>query len=681
MKQHQLFIITRALFISLLLSMPTAMNGAKKDSLILGKIYEFHQSHLTQIDSLQDNVYAKIRFNVEKRNAILWLIPSMYVLAKDPKEYIRESYNNVTFLNKNDFIVTNQVVTGTIHRNRKAMPVIVDFNTPRLYDIALYDDHMLSPFNRINWMYYRYNQFRQSDGTTRLEFRPRFYNTQLVNGYAIVETETGRIIKTVLSGEFDMLSFYSEVKQDENEPIALMPTQCITASTFKFMGNRVSTVFNSMYHQPYTLPDSIDENRSKEMMDSLRPIPLSEGDKHLYEVQAQQQREEEEAAAADTTEHKVNKWKHFWWDIVGDNLVTPLAAESKDKDAAFRLSPIINPLNVRYSGSKGISYKMNLSFQYKFNEHRYLSVEPMFGYNFKQKQFYFNAPMRMTYNPKRNGYAQVTVGNNRISNSTVLDQINHEHGDTLSFDNEEDADQFVDYYMELKNNIMLFDWLDVETRLIYHQRTPVNKGLMMKYDKPIRYRSFAPAVELKFRPWYDRGPVITVDYERSIKNVLKSNLQYERWEFDAQWKKKIAGLRFLNLRTGYGFYTDRSDNYFMDYANFCDNNLPEGWEDHWSGNFQLLDGKVYNESNFYFRNNISYESPLFFATWLPYIGKYIEKERLYFSNVIVQHTRPYFELGYGFTNRYVSLGFFASFYDTKFQEAGITFDFELFKRW
>ena len=323
---------------------------------------------------------------------------------------------------------------------------------------------------------------------------------------------------------------------------------------------------------------------------------------------------------------------------------------------------------------------MNLAFRYKFNEHRYLSLDPMFGYNFKQKQFYFTAPLRMIYNPKRNGYAQLTVGNNRISNSTVLDQINHENGDTLSFD-QEDADQFVDLYTELKNNIMLFDWLDVETRLIYHQRTPVNKGLMMEYDKPTKYRSFAPAIELKFRPWYDRGPVITVDYERSIKNVLKSNLQYERWEFDAQWKKKIAGLRFLNLRTGYGFYTDRSDNYFMDYANFCDNNLPEGWEDHWSGNFQLLDGKIYNESNFYYRNNVSYESPLLFATWLPYVGKYIEKERLYFSNVIVQHTRPYFEIGYGLTNRYVSLGFFASFLNTSFQKAGITFDFELFKRW
>ena len=680
MRHRQLFI--RSLLISLLiLSMPTAMSGAKNDSPILDKIYEYHQLHRDEIHNIQDNVYAKFRFNVEKRNVILWLIPSMYVLAKDPREYIRESYNNVTFKNEHDFDVNKQVVTGTIRKNRKAMPVIIDYNTPRIYDITLYDGYMLSPFNRINRHYYRYKQIRQSDGTTRLEFRPKLYNTQLVNGFAIVETETGRIIRTVINGEFDMLSFCSDVRHENNDSLALMPTQCTTAATFRFMGNRVSTVFNSKYHQTKSLPDSIIEAESMTLMDSLRPVPLAESDKRIYEALAQRQREAEEAAAADTTEHKVNKWKHFWWDIVGDNLVTPLAAESKDKDAEFRLSPIINPLNVRYSGSKGISYKMNLSFHYKFNEHRYLSLEPMFGYNFKQRQFYFTAPLRMTYNPKRNGYAEIVWGNgNRISNSSVLDQINHEHGDSLSF-NEPDADKFKDTYVKLTNNIMLYEWFDLETRLVYHQRTAVNKGLMIKYDMPTRYRSFGPALKFKFRPWLERGPVITVDYERSFKNVLRSNIQYERWELDGQWKMKIAGLRLLNLRTGYGFYTNKSDNFFLDYANFCENNLPEGWDDRWTGNFQLLDSKVYNESNFYYRNNVSYETPMLFATWLPYIGKYIEKERLYFSNVIVQDTRPYFEIGYGLTNRYVSLGFFASFYNTKFQRGGITFDFELFKRW
>ena len=676
MKQNQGF-LRLLLFSLLIISMPTAMTGAKNDSLILEKIYEYHRTHHSDVKNLQENVYAKFRFNVEKRNSILWLIPSMYVLAKDPREYIRESYNDVTFMNEHDFIVNKQVVTGTIRKNRKAMPVIVDFNSPRIYDIALYDEYMLSPFNRINRLYYRYKQHLQSDGTTRLEFRPKFYNTQLVNGYAIVDTGTGRILRAVMNGEFDMLSFCTEVKYENTDTLALMPALCTTAATFKFMGNRVSTVFNSQYQQTKSLPDSIDEQRSKELMDSLRPTPLSESDKRIYEAEVQRQREAEEA---DTIEHKKSKWKHFWWDIVGDNLVTPLAAESKDKDTEFRLSPIINPLNVRYSGSKGFSYKMNLSVQYKFNEHRYLSLKPMFGYNFKQKQFYFNAPLRMTYNPKRNGYAQLTVGNDRISNSTVLDQINHEHGDKLIF-NEPDADQFIDNYVELKNNIMLFDWFDIETRMIYHQRTPLNKDLMKEYNKPTRYRSFAPAIGLKFRPWQDLGPTIAVDYERSIKNVLRSNLKYERWELDAQWKRKIAGLRFLNLRTGYGFYTSRSDNYFMDYANFRDNNLPEGWSDNWSGNFQLLRSSIYNESDFYFRNNVSYETPMFFATWLPYVGKYIEKERLYFSNVLVQHTRPYFEIGYGLTNRYVSLGFFASFLNTSFQRAGITFDFELFKRW
>ena len=61
------------------------MSGAKNDSPILDKIYEYYQLHRDEIHNIQDNVYAKFRFNVEKRNVILWLIPSMYVLAKDPR--------------------------------------------------------------------------------------------------------------------------------------------------------------------------------------------------------------------------------------------------------------------------------------------------------------------------------------------------------------------------------------------------------------------------------------------------------------------------------------------------------------------------------------------------------------------------------------------------------------------
>ena len=69
----------------------------KNDSLILQRIYDFKDEHQTMPDSVKDNVYAKFRFNVERRNPTLWLIPTMNVLARGEREYLRESYNRITY--------------------------------------------------------------------------------------------------------------------------------------------------------------------------------------------------------------------------------------------------------------------------------------------------------------------------------------------------------------------------------------------------------------------------------------------------------------------------------------------------------------------------------------------------------------------------------------------------------
>ena len=67
-----------------------------------------------------------------------------------------------------------------------------------------------------------------------------------------------------------------------------------------------------------------------------------------------------------------------------------------------------------------------------------------------------------------------------------------------------------------------------------------------------------------------------------------------------------------------------------------------------------------------------------FAT---YLGKYIERERFYMGTAVVERSRPFFELGYSFTNRYISVGMFAGFNGTKFKEVGFDFELELFRRW
>ena len=662
----------------MLLGMTISVSAAnRRDSLILGRIYDYQQAHTSSIDSLEDQVYAKFRYHVDKRNAVLWLIPSMYVMAKDPRDYIRESYSKVLFKNAHNYNISSQVLSGTIRGNRRTMPPLLDYMTPNIYDIALYDGHMLSPFNKTNRRFYRFTQKVQADGTTRLEFRPKIYNTQLLNGYAIVDTQSGRIIRALLNGEFDMLRFRTEITQGEEGGWSLMPSRCTTAATFKFMGNRISALFDANYNCKYALPDSINETSSRELMDQIRPLPLSETDKQIYETYDLQH--QKDTTAQDTTPKKQRLWKKIFWDTIGDNLVTPLSAESED--AYITLSPIINPLYISYSQSRGIRYKMNFRSRYTFSPNRYLTLNPTFGYGFKERQFYFSAPLRMTYNPKRNGYVELLFENgNRISNSSVMDVINAENQDTINFENT-NMDLFKDEHLSLKNNIMLFDWFDIETGFIYHHRSAVNKDLMSQYGMPTEYNSFSPVIGLKLSPWFNRGPLFSINYERGIKGIINSNLEYERWEFDAQWKKKIPGLRLLNLRAGCGFYTNKKDNLFVDYANFRDENLPEGWDDDWSGNFQLLGSRTYNESDYYLRGNISYESPMLVATWIPYLGKYIEKERFYLSTVLLERSRPYFELGYGFTNRYISVGAFASFQNTHFDRFGIEVEFELFRRW
>ena len=66
---------------------------------------------------------------------------------------------------------------------------------------------------------------------------------------------------------------------------------------------------------------------------------------------------------------------------------------------------------------------------------------------------------------------------------------------------------------------------------------------------------------------------------------------------------------------------------------------------------------------------------------LPLFGRYIEAERIYLSALSIQHRRPYFELGYGFSNRYLSSGLFASFLNSEMQEIGFKVTLQLFSRW
>ena len=81
------------------------------------------------------------------------------------------------------------------------------------------------------------------------------------------------------------------------------------------------------------------------------------------------------------------------------------------------------------------------------------------------------------------------------------------------------------------------------------------------------------------------------------------------------------------------------------------------------------------------RANITYESPLMTLAWIPWAGRFMEKERIYVNALTVKGLHPYMEYGYGFATRLFSTGIFVSQKNGKFDGIGFRFGVELFRQW
>lgn len=691
--------------LGMLLFMPgICFSKETSDSILLSKIWSYRRNFSHKIGGETSNVYIRYTINTERRNPTLFLIPSFFYYAQGQREFLSETYGKLRLLGENEYRIDRQIISNTEPHGNQVTDAFTDFIVPDIYGMTIYNDKILSPFYKKNRFYYRYTIYQDSTNIAQVSFQPFLRHTQLVKGNATVDVNTGRIISIIFDGEFDMIKFHVDIVHESDGSNSVLPLRCKSDLKFNFLGNRITSHYLAIYNCQETLPDSVRNVSDKVKMDSLRPVVLNKNEEEIYQRFYQNQEKqivsaiktdtiETEIIESDTIETDVietdtiqknniiKKEKSFakFFQRLGECMVTSSKVESKD--ASVRLSPILNPQYISYSKSRGLSYRIQLGARYSWNKNRYLTLSPRIGYNFKIKQFFHHTSLRMTYNPKRKGYAEIIVANgNRIYNSSVIEAIKNQPNASPEDYEGKDLDYFKDNYIKVHNNIEVFDWLNILGGVVYHIRRAVNESGMEEENMPTVYKSFAPYITLKFTPWR-KGPVLTFNYEHSFKGIFGSNLQYERIEADASYKFKLDRMRLFNLKAGFGMYTNRKTAFFLDYTNFHDQNLPEGWDDDWTGEFQLINSRWYNTSKYYVRGHVSYESPLLVCSFLPIIGRYVETERLYLSMLSIQNTRAYSELGYAVSTRFVSIGAFASFLNTKIQDVGFKFTFELFRDW
>ncbi len=667
--------------------LPVLADGTPRMDFIQ-RIYQY-ASTVDTSTAINDTTYSYTRFklNVERKNPTLLLVPSVYAIAHSgQREYVGETYRRVTMHRFGDYDTKQLLHTTTVPHRRHTMKGVIKYLTPNIYNETIIDGNLLSPFNRKNKKLYHYTTETLQEGPIHITYKPKRQNTQLVTGDALADPITGQILKCSFSGEYDMVNFWLTLYMGKKGYQTLIPEKCDLRIRFRFIRSKITGSYMAYNHLPQVLPDSIENDNDYEKMCYVRPDTLDQHSQELYETMFAKQRERDSIRVVDEKLPRKKNWvKNVMWDVVGDNLLNRIKTSfGMNNQGYVRLNPILNPLYMGYDHRRGFIYKMDLRASYQFSSNRELSARLKAGYAFKQRQFYYRIPIFFYYNKQRNGYVKLEVGNgNRIRSYSVRHDVEQEHPDTTDLNQHrfDLLNEFKQTDLRLIANYELSDYLGLQVGALYQRRVAVNKKAFEEFDYQWKYRSFAPLFQLQIRPWGWSGPVFTADYDRSIKGIMKSNTAYERLEFNAEYIHRFHKLKSLQMRIGTGFYTWKDKKaYFLNYENLQENNLPGGWNDDWSGEFELLRSDTYNTSEYYIRSNLTYESPLLLLSWIPKLGHFMEMERIYLSLLDVKDTHPYMELGYGVKTRLLSCGVFVS--NGKGNRViGCKFGFELFRQW
>lgn len=692
---------------------------------ILQCIFQFSPFYFRIIDEYKADLYIKGKVKVHKRNHLIRYVPSMFRFEKHINDYLMESLSELHYTAPDIYDRKIKAVSTTFPRNRGQITDVMDYLNMNIYSSSLMSDKLLSPLDKKSSRYYHYllDSIAGPPDCQRYKILiiPKFRGTQLVSGYMWVSDQIWTIRELYIEGVYDVIRFKVRVKMGEEGDVEFLPVQFDLNLVFKFIGNHLEMDMGAWLKyneikfyegaarrksqkkhrhdltESYKLTcDSEQLITDKEKFNELRPIPLSALEDSLYRSYALRQ-----DTLLRVPKKKKNEHLEFWGEL-GDMLISSYNVNLSSM-GSVHCSPLINPVLLDYSHSRGFSYKQKFKYSRLFHDGRILRISPQIGYNFTHKELYVKADADWQYWPEKQASFEVSVGNgNRIY--VVLDQLKQLPDSTFNFDQLE-LDYFKDVYLNLFHNIEIVNGLFIKAGVSVHWRYLINNSKVI-LEKPLpdkdwaalrgirsEYNSFAPRIRIEWTPgmyYYMNGrrkmnvgssmPTFMLDYERGIKGVFKSTGAHERWEFDIQQNLKLSGIRSIGYRIGGGMFTKQEDMYFVDFANFARRNLPEGWNDDIGGTFQLLDGRWYNSSRQYWRGNFTYESPFIFLKPLNRWLGLVQQERLYGGILFMPHLNPYIELGYGIGTHIFDVGAFVSTINGQFDTFGFKFTFELFNK-
>ena len=701
-----------------------SLSGTQVPDSVMEYIFRSALAYADQVKDYEADLYLKGHMRIHKRNRILRYVPSMFRFEKGVNDYLHESVSELHYTAPRTFDRKVRAVSTTFPGGNSRFFDILDYLKFNIYSPVVMDDKILSPLHRSTHRHYKYLldsvAWRGADQYYKIEVRPRYKSTQLIEGSLWISTADWHIASLDFRGKYDVVRFHLTMRMGDTEQTRYLPERIGLNLYFLFLQNKMEMDYTGWMRYKsvafrnkdelllrdvlgsknkrhrYNLSSSYsltcDTARLLQHPDSfhrLRPLPLSAYEDSIYRAYARRRKAREDSLQL-AASGKSGKTSVFWGQL-GDALIRSYDIDLS-KVGQIRCSPLINPLLVGYSPRKGLSYRQVFKYNKLFHDGRLLRLAPQVGYNFTKKELYGKVDMQFVYNPRLNASVEVNSGNgNRIYSSAVIDQLKQMPDSTFSFDGL-GLDYFKDIYLNLSHAIEVVNGLRFWTGLSMHWRYASKATPEVTSKVRSRYNSFAPRLRIEWTPgqyYYLNGnrkinvgsryPTFVADVEHGFP-LLESSNEYTRVEFSAEQQIKVRKIHSIAYHVGCGFFAKSKDIYFVDYVDFADRNLPQGWNDDIGGRFHMLDGRWYNASTHYVRGNVTYETPFLLLYPVTRLLSFIQKERVYAGVLFMPHLNPYVELGYGVGTHVFDAGVFVGNERGRFTSVGCKFTFELFNR-
>ncbi len=687
------------------------------------------------VDNYKAEVYMRTYVETIKKNFLYkytHLVPRL--VLHDPKsdEAVIETISTLKYSYPNNYTQNVKNVTGTLISKRDIEMIPFNLLNINVYGEATNTETFFMPIRLSTKKYYNYKLLKTTveDNKTyyTIEFKPIYDNQKLLKGNFVIEYGTWRVVHFSAEGVESFADFSFEISMGETWISRFLPVKFVIYNNVSYLGNIVGSrhlasikyedvVLRTSQEKKKSLNiseyfkiklDSVPTNNNTAFWDTHRAIPLQAKELDVINNYKKAQQEKLAEKLQKDSLQNGRKTQFFAQKFV-------LNSRYKIKSTMIGYSGLLNPLMLGYSTVDGITYRQKLSLNYFMTRSRSFNVKAFAGFYSKKREVVADVTSTWNYEPYHQGNISLSVGIGLPSYSSLFTkQVQEELENSGVVFDELPLKNYRDYYSKLYNDYEIFNGFVTTIGTEFHLRKPgrdkeeLEEDLYFKSlnspnlpDPPddlldkllITKRSFSPFIRFSWTPeqYYryegrqkiyvrSKYPTFKIEFAKSIPDIFGSSSKYYRAELDISQNIQLGLMNSIQYHIGAGKFFNRGSEYFADFSFFAKNYSPSNWNDGIGGSFNLLNRQLYNASDMYIQGHIMIETPFLILRNIPIISEYINRERIYISQLHTPHIKSYTELGYGIGNRYftrANAALFTSFQKLEFKYIGVKLAFEL----